>query len=248
MALFNWLTALNLTSYQVISLIGSGGKTSLLNRLALTMAAQGEKAVFSTTTKIFPPAGNLPIEIALEDKLALEAVLKGPKLKYVLGPLINDKYHAPPLSLLQQVANSQRFNYMILEADGSKQRPLKFPAPYEPVLIDYAAQTIVLIIGSLALNKLATSTRFHRLNLAEKYLKFQNPPLITKEIIAQIVSLDEGYGRVIKKYPTQIVFNQVDNAKIRDDVLAAAYLLKENPLIENVYLTSLQQNKLIAKI
>jgi hypothetical protein len=41
----------------VISLVGAGGKTSLMFRLAHELSASGDTVLTTTTTKIYPPAG-----------------------------------------------------------------------------------------------------------------------------------------------------------------------------------------------
>ncbi|MCK7504559.1 MAG: hypothetical protein MZV70_11045 [Desulfobacterales bacterium] len=41
----------------VVSLVGAGGKTSLMYRLARELAGTGQAVLTTTTTRIYPPAG-----------------------------------------------------------------------------------------------------------------------------------------------------------------------------------------------
>ena len=50
------IESLDLRAREVISLVGAGGKTTLMFRLAKELVLTGEKVVTTTTTKILEPS------------------------------------------------------------------------------------------------------------------------------------------------------------------------------------------------
>ena len=136
----------------ITSVIGSGGKTSLLYYLSRHLAGT---VVLTTSTHMFPfpdlplldtsslPAGADPAALAA-GMLRKHRVLAAGSLSRETG-----KLKAPSLSpqLLSALAD-----YVIVEADGSKGLPLKAHRPSEPVIWPQSALTIC-VAGAAGLGK-----------------------------------------------------------------------------------------------
>ena len=129
----------------VTALIGGGGKTTLLYTLTEELRRQGT-VILCTSTHIRVPE-QYPVVTggASELRAALEehgAVCAG-------TPDGNGKLTASrvPFDALARLAD-----YVLVEADGSKGRPLKRHAPHEPVIPDNAVRT-VLVVGADAFGK-----------------------------------------------------------------------------------------------
>lgn len=123
----------------VIALVGGGGKTTIMLRLAAELKARG-RVIVSTTTHIFPldiftlisPDAN-EVEKAL-DKYGMICV----------GRMCDDGKLAPA----KITPDLHKFaDYILFEADGSKHMPLKAPAEHEPVLPDNA-ELVIAVAGS----------------------------------------------------------------------------------------------------
>jgi hypothetical protein len=113
---------------QVVSIVGSGGKTTLLWALARALVSPEARVLVSTTTKIWPPKA---------DEL-LPGVTVAGTVNAVTG-----KLEAPPLNELRVLCAC--FDYVLLEADGAAGKPLKAWAAYEPVVPDYTTMTIAVL-------------------------------------------------------------------------------------------------------
>ena len=126
----------------VTAVIGGGGKTTLLRTLGEELAARGGRVLLCTTTKIFPFPG-LPLARSLVelDRLARDHAL------LCAGRKVPDteKLTAPE-SPMEDLLN--RFDYVLVEADGAKGRPLKAHASYEPVIPAEAGQVICVVGAS----------------------------------------------------------------------------------------------------
>ena len=132
----------------VISLVGGGGKTTLLYVLSAYCAAKGWRVLTSTTTHIRKPV-NLPW-IAVEEKERTQAERDWlwQQGTYVVAgaPAPHEKLTILP----EPIRNEWILNADItfLEADGAKRMPCKFPAAHEPVILPQS--DIVLAVAGLS--------------------------------------------------------------------------------------------------
>lgn len=124
----------------VTAIIGGGGKTTLLMTLAKELSAKG-KVIVTTSTKILPPK-DCPVLIEPTGEEVAEA-LAGQQVICV-GARSGEKLTASSLDFSEL---SRLADYVLTEADGSRQLPLKAHADYEPVIPDTANQCIY-VIGS----------------------------------------------------------------------------------------------------
>ena len=128
----------------VTSVIGSGGKTSLLAALARELPGT---VVLTTTTHILPFAG-VPL-VTSADAGDVVAALAGSRVVCVGSQAEkNGKLAAPRLDMgvLAELAD-----HVLVEADGSRRLPLKAHAPWEPVIPACSART-VLVLGASGLD------------------------------------------------------------------------------------------------
>ena len=120
----------------VTAVIGSGGKTSLLAALARELPGT---VILCTTTHILPFPGIPFLEVPLVSDLQRHPVL------CVGTPQDDGKLTAPACSIASLRALA---DYVLVEADGSRQLPLKAHAPHEPVIPSEATQTICVVGAS----------------------------------------------------------------------------------------------------
>lgn len=125
----------------VTAVIGSGGKTTLLRALGKELAAS-HRVLLCTTTKIYPFPG-IPLAETAED---LERLATGYPLICAGGPVAGTGKLTAPKQPLAELA--ERFDYVLVEADGSAGRPLKAHAPHEPVIPPEANRTICVVGAS----------------------------------------------------------------------------------------------------
>ena len=134
----NFFELLNI-SPGVTAVIGSGGKTSLLRRLA----AEAPGTVLLCTTTHIRPFAEYPLLTDAAAETVLQA-LTSERVLCVGTPCENGKLTAPrlPMEMLAALAD-----YMLVEADGSRQMPLKAHAAHEPV-IPACAERVICVAGA----------------------------------------------------------------------------------------------------
>jgi probable selenium-dependent hydroxylase accessory protein YqeC len=143
----------------VVSLVGGGGKTTLMFQLARELAAAGQSVLTTTTTKIFKPSpdqsplvyvtGDLPDILEKLDapgSRGLHVTAAGSELQ-AGNKLVG---YAP--QQIDAVQKTGFFQWIIVEADGARQRPLKAPAAHEPV-IPQSSRWVIAVVGLDAIGK-----------------------------------------------------------------------------------------------
>ena len=192
---------IRLPEHAVISVIGAGGKTSLIFAWARELAAAGKNVVITTTTHMYRP------ERMEED---------GIRIVVSDDPERSDKVTAPPAEVLDSLRDTA--DVVFIEADGSRRMPLKWPAPWEPVVPDYTDFT-VCVVGLSALGR----------NTADVvYRADEMPDTLKRDVVdmnlmhAMISSRDGGQKGVRGDF--RVFMNQVD-----DDIdrLASAFRLQQ---------------------
>ena len=167
----------------VTAVIGSGGKTSLLRRLAEELPGT---VLLCTTTHIRPfeeyPLLTAPTPEDIRKALTTRRVL-------CLGtPCENGKLTAPSLSIetLTTLAG-----YVLVEADGSKRLPAKAHAAWEPVLPPERNRT-VCVFGASALGQ-PIQDAAHRPELFASLAEVFPEAVITPAIAARVLAKEGNF-------------------------------------------------------
>jgi probable selenium-dependent hydroxylase accessory protein YqeC len=125
----------------VLSLVGAGGKTSLLFHLAHLLARSGKRVLTTTTTKIFVPtpdqSDSVLIDADPEALLTLASAIVH-KTRHITVAAArmpeNGKLQGFAPEEISVFQKSGLFDWILVEADGAARRSLKAPADHEPVI------------------------------------------------------------------------------------------------------------------
>lgn len=149
------VSALGLASARLVALCGAGGKTSLMFALADELAGKGERVLVTTTTRLAreEAEGARPWLHAAGAGAVLDraghcfAGRPGGVLVAVRGPAPSgDKVIGFAPETVAMLARRPLFERILVEADGSKRRPLKASAEHEP-MIPPSTDTVILVAG-----------------------------------------------------------------------------------------------------
>ena len=177
------------------AIVGAGGKTSLIKKLASEYREQGRSVFVTTSTHMFVENDTLVTEDANAILQELEA--KG----YVMaGSSCGEKIRALPIEVYEEVCKYA--DEVLVEADGSKHMPLKFPNEKEPVIYDNVEE-IIVVCGLHGLGKTAKEA-VHRIELASKQTGILPEDVIRSTHIQEL--LRKGYLEPLKeKYQNKTV-------------------------------------------
>ncbi len=232
-----WWAALALPATGVVSIVGAGGKTSTMFRLAQEIRTRGHSVLTTTTTKIYPPSpAQSPATIFLEafpDPERPARVAEGiarHRHVTVAWRREGEKAVGLPAAWVDRLAAKFRDLVLLVEADGAARRPFKVPAAHEPVFPG-RTQRVILVIGAQVLGRPLVPAEVHR---AERMARWLDLPLgtpVTPEMIVASLRHPEGY-LARTSLPVTVVINQVAEQTPQIDRLIA--LLAGIPGIERI--------------
>jgi probable selenium-dependent hydroxylase accessory protein YqeC len=193
---------LPLLKTKYVSFVGSGGKSSLIEHIAGKAMALGKTVAITTTTKIF----------AREPFVALDqnGFSHGGTERFVrVGKTVaHGKLTAVSFAEVAQLG--KRFDLVLIEADGAKGRPLKFPASYEPVIPPFSDR-IVVVSGLDALGGRVDEKVF-RWELFRDAAGIGGDALVTPEVFLALFSPD-GLLKGVESSRCTIVLNKWDRVR-----------------------------------
>ena len=134
------------TSQRCLALTGSGGKTTAMILLAQHYAEKNLRVLLSTTTKLLLPKDQ---EYGcdtyfLDDRALSYHPAQGERVFY---SHVTYKAVAPPLENLE--ALKDRYDVLLLEADGSRNLGLKLHTQTDPVVPPFVTGTLALVAMGL---------------------------------------------------------------------------------------------------
>ena len=160
--------------------VGSGGKTGTIFKQAAAYREEGKRVLVTTSTQMGAREGTIIGDDALNIIAALE------RDGFVLaGTQANREGKIAALSEAVFREAAVHADIVLVEADGSRQHPLKFPAAHEPVIPE-GTDEIVVICGLSAIGKPAKDV-CHRLELVKAAIGIEDDTIITKEHVRELV-------------------------------------------------------------
>ncbi|MFQ6057848.1 MAG: molybdenum cofactor cytidylyltransferase [Anaerolineae bacterium] len=191
--------ALNVEKGDVITLVGAGGKTTAMYRLAQELAGAGWRVVTTTTTLIRPPTPAQSEHVILNpDPAALLRQLQGALEKHhcvtvATGRIADEKgkLRGLPPDLVARVAALPGVDAVIVEGDGARGRSLKVPAPHEPV-VPRATTILVPLAAADALGQPLSQETVHRPERVAALARIAPGDEITPQVVAAVLAHPQG--------------------------------------------------------
>ncbi len=248
--------ALGLGPRELISLVGAGGKTTLMYRLARELACRGKKVITTTTTRILEPSpeespclfvGSKYEEIG---RFIDENLPSFGHITVAGGRIEPKKLKGISSELVGAIWEKKGIDCLINEADGAAGRPVKAPREGEPVI----PSCTTLVVALLGVDGLGVELREEKVFRCERVSLITGVPAggrMTDEAMAVLFTHPDG---VFKGTPTSsrrgVFLNKVD---ISDGVdrarrIARRVLDKKDPRIERVILGQLQRDPPVVEV
>lgn len=245
--------ALGVTASEVVALVGGGGKSTAMFRLAREVVAKGGQAITTTTTKIFgaqialSPAHVFADEVTRE-RVAAELAAHGQVLVIGATDAGTGKADGVSVELFHRLRAWFPDACILNEADGSRMRPFKAPAGHEPV-IPAETTLVVVVVGADILGKTLDADHVHRPELVGALCGAPIGTAITPEMVACVLAHPEG-GRkgVPARARVVALINKVET--LPDRTLAhetAEHLLRE-PAIHSVVLAAVRAEEPVLRV
>ncbi|MDK2587303.1 selenium cofactor biosynthesis protein YqeC [Romboutsia sedimentorum] len=201
----DFVDILQLNKHEVISVVGAGGKTSLINYIA-NRYRYNKKVLMTTTTKIYIPNKDV------YDDMYMVGAKTGITIPKTVGVTVVGKYIRGEKivgvnfeDLKELIPN---FDLILIESDGSRRKKLKGWNNKEPVVYYNSTKTIgVLDITSYGMS--IKDNNIHRLEELKKITDINNIKININNLVDIVLNKN---GLFKNSYGERILFiNKVEN-------------------------------------
>jgi molybdenum cofactor cytidylyltransferase len=245
--------ALGVTTGDVVALVGGGGKTTAMFRLAREIVERGEPVLTTSTTHIFAdqvalaPASVRATEATRERVLA---ALDAHRHVLVIGDTDSTTDRAAGVSadLFARLRTWCPRVCLLNEADGSRRRPFKAPARHEPA-IPPETSLVLPVVGADVFGAPLDAEHVHRPELIQALGGAAPGTRITPELVARVLAHPEG-GRknVPAKARVVVLINKVETLADREPARETAARLLREPAIEAVVLAAASADEPVLEV
>jgi len=248
--------SLGLGARELISLVGAGGKTSLMFRLAAELVHQGRKVITTTTTRILEPLPEeSPCLYVDSDEANLRRFVDGHLSAYRHITIARERIESKKLrgvssDVVGVLWEQGPMEYLIVEADGAAGRPVKAPREGEPVI----PSCTTLVVALLGVDGMGSELREENVFRSERVSRLTAIPMggkVTDEAMAVLATHPEG---VFKGTPVSsrvaVCLNKVDIPDGRERAMRIAQRIfdRKHPQIERILLGQLKRDPPIVEV
>jgi molybdenum cofactor cytidylyltransferase len=202
--------------WEGVAFVGAGGKTTALFQLARELPPP---VIVTATTHLHVEQIKLAdshwVMESSADLADLKKNLRGVML--VTGPIEGNRttgLNGHLIDRLRAVCKARALPFLI-EADGSRQRPLKAPAEHEPPIPEFV-ETVVVVTGLSGLGKPLTEEFVHCPEIFARLSDLAIGETITPEILACLLIHPEGGLKNIPAEARRVaLLNQADTNELQ---------------------------------
>ena len=206
---------------KVVAFVGAGGKSTLIAALAQELCGQGKKVIVTTTTHIRKPQEFL----AEADLACINEQMRAGRVVIAGNDAGEGKLKSFSAAGLARLY--ENCDYLLVEADGAREMPIKVPAQHEPVLPNHA-DLVVAVAGIDAVDKKIKEC-CHRAELAADFLGKSLEDCVDEKDIAAIFQSNQGSRKGVCCRFLAVV-NKVDGEKELNKASVISHWMKETML------------------
>ena len=216
----NLIDTFKINNKDIITIIGAGGKTSLMFS-ASSLLRNDYKVLVTTTTHIYVPDNNLYDKIIMlthfENENYNNILQNNKNGVYVIGSHIvnNSKIKGLTFDMLDKI--TPYFDVVIIEGDGSKEKSLKGWNDNEPVIYPKTTKTIGIVdISSIGID--INEENIHRVDKFLEIINDYSNNKVNIEHLEKLILNEKGLFKFSKG--EKILFiNKVEDINKRKNAL-----------------------------
>jgi probable selenium-dependent hydroxylase accessory protein YqeC len=204
-------TFLNIKPSQCVSIMGAGGKSTLMNRLADELIVLGRTVVLSSTTNYHRPAA-LQLEQILLTRGApdwpdrLRALARRWNRLLVLhhdlgGTMVRGIDVAAVRTIQEQIPDA----IVILKTDGARKRWFKAPNRSEPVIPPWS-QLCITVVNCEIVGQPLTDGLVHRPERVAELTGLPPGDPITPQVVGRVLTHPDAYAAKIPSGARRVIY------------------------------------------
>lgn len=250
------IESLGLGKREMISLVGAGGKTTLMFRLARELVHEGKKVVTTTTTKILEPSPEESPSLFVDPEDGrIKQFVREHLSQYSSITIARERLESKKLRGISSLFASELWkedpiDYLIVEADGAAGRPVKAPRLGEPV-IPAATTLTVALLGIDGMYLELKEENVFRCEQVSRLTGIPHGGAVTDEAMAVLLTHPNGVFMGAPVSSRVVVFlNKVDifHGKERGRRIAHRVLHKRHQQIERIVLGQLKREPPVVEV
>lgn len=216
----------DIENLKFISFVGAGGKTSFIKYLAKELVKSGKKVAITTTTRIYAEAPYILWENKIKHFKDENMIFIGKSVEEGKLTGLNEE---------EIEKMSDDFDVILIEADGAKRKPIKFPNENEPV-IPRITERLFVLAGLDALFKRIKDTVF-RWQIFCKKLLISEDAFISPDVFLSFFT-KEGLLKDTENKNFTVILNKYDACVERNMAFQIAKSLIRKIGINDIYIAS----------
>lgn len=249
----NLAEAFQLKDREVISLVGGGGKTTLMFSWGRELVQRRPGVILTTTTKIWEPEPSPDfISLLFSDFIPLQKRIaknlsSHPCLLIARSRLPDGKLEGLPAEWIEKIMEIPCVTHILVEADGAKGHPLKAPREGEPV-VPLNTTLLVPVVGIDALGCPLDENHVFRWKRAGEILQKPKGTILNEGMIARLLAATlKGRPEGVRVIP---FINKIESPKDLEKgrELGQALLRLPDPKMKRVVLGQAQKEPIIKEV
>ncbi|RMF87049.1 MAG: putative selenium-dependent hydroxylase accessory protein YqeC [Nitrospinota bacterium] len=194
-----------------ISIMGAGGKATLLHRLADELTVLGHTVVLSSTTNFHRPSYLLPEQILLIREVPRwperlrELARQWNRLLVLHHDLGDDMVKGIDVAAVRKIQQQIPYAIVLLKTDGARKRWFKAPSPSEPVIPPWS-QICIMVVSVEILGHPLTDTLVHRPEQVQRLTGLQENAPITPEVVGTVLTHPTTYAAKIPPTARRVIY------------------------------------------
>jgi probable selenium-dependent hydroxylase accessory protein YqeC len=196
----------------VISIVGGGGKTTLMFRLAAELARIEETVLTTTTTKILEPSEEQSTHVIVSEdpkevlRKSVELLRHTAHITAARECLVSKgKLAGFEPSAIEFFMKKGRFQWVLVEADGALEKPIKAPAEHEPVIPECSI-CVIAVVGLDAIGKPLDDLWVFRPQFYSRVTGVSLGSPVTERSVASVILADRGLMKGCPPDAQRVVF------------------------------------------
>ena len=236
--------ALDLGKHELISLVGAGGKTSLMYKLGQELSRDGKVLLTTTTRIMYPDRGRVgEIILGAEIDQTIEAIGRSLNDGVVLAGRQRSGVKIDGFSpeFVDRIFTSQPDCTVVAESDGARGKSFKVPGDHEPPVASLTS-VYVVVFGADSFGKPLYSDYVFRPHDVAARLAIDAGAKVSQEVVLDALLSENGYIKAKPSSARMCVFInkfETDGTGGDSSVLSFAHAIKSEGQIERVLLGSI---------
>jgi molybdenum cofactor cytidylyltransferase len=174
---------------ELISIVGAGGKTTLLQAIGCELASDGYRVVLTATTRMAADQVTEPVCWSVVPGDVAAAHVPGTPL-FVMSRRSPDKAVGPDPDSVDRLFEHSAADHVVVEADGARTMSIKAPADHEPVIP--SRSTLVIVVVSADALGTALLDVAHRPEQIVRLTGATLDSIVTPDLAAAVLLHPEG--------------------------------------------------------